>query len=306
MVSGSQLFFVVGGVLWYEVFFFFFQAEDGIRDRDVTGVQTCALPIWRCDDSARWKRRPWKAPETAGSRFAPASGARPRRRSRPRSRTATPPLRSTGSLEPDGDCRMSPEPSMRGSKPTPRTAATTRTPRPPGSRCSFGRSTDKHSATTLWPGPAMPPSLGRRERRGAYMANTELQQGGGERRGVTRSSDSSSRAGLRPTPSTSSWPTSEPSGVGRPAPARDHPAAHPGGPVRAGRGGTEFFTTGSDGKVARWSDRSVVTEARRAEAFEFVTEGRRDRKPRSRPWLSTAVHRYEIAPEAGGCRVIYA
>ena len=26
-------------------FFFFFQAEDGIRDYDVTGVQTCALPI---------------------------------------------------------------------------------------------------------------------------------------------------------------------------------------------------------------------------------------------------------------------
>src|SRR3989449_8331729 len=27
------------------VFFFFFQAEDGIRDVAVTGVQTCALPI---------------------------------------------------------------------------------------------------------------------------------------------------------------------------------------------------------------------------------------------------------------------
>src|SRR5690606_39738246 len=27
-------------------FFFFFQAEDGIRDFHVTGVQTCALPIW--------------------------------------------------------------------------------------------------------------------------------------------------------------------------------------------------------------------------------------------------------------------
>src|SRR5256885_7329545 len=27
------------------VFFFFFQAEDGIRDYKVTGVQTCALPI---------------------------------------------------------------------------------------------------------------------------------------------------------------------------------------------------------------------------------------------------------------------
>src|SRR6266576_2925620 len=28
-------------------FFFFFQAEDGIRDLYVTGVQTCALPILR-------------------------------------------------------------------------------------------------------------------------------------------------------------------------------------------------------------------------------------------------------------------
>src|SRR3712207_8213262 len=26
--------------------YFFFQAEDGIRDIGVTGVQTCALPIW--------------------------------------------------------------------------------------------------------------------------------------------------------------------------------------------------------------------------------------------------------------------
>src|SRR5437773_10246056 len=30
---------------WWNIFFF--QAEDGIRDRDVTGVQTCALPIWK-------------------------------------------------------------------------------------------------------------------------------------------------------------------------------------------------------------------------------------------------------------------
>src|SRR5256886_16816804 len=29
------------------MFFFFFQAEDGIRDLTVTGVQTCALPIFR-------------------------------------------------------------------------------------------------------------------------------------------------------------------------------------------------------------------------------------------------------------------
>src|SRR2546422_3265457 len=30
------------------IFFFFFQAEDGIRDVAVTGVQTCALPISPC------------------------------------------------------------------------------------------------------------------------------------------------------------------------------------------------------------------------------------------------------------------
>src|SRR3712207_7921198 len=33
-------------MMYYLVFyFFFFQAEDGIRDIGVTGVQTCALPI---------------------------------------------------------------------------------------------------------------------------------------------------------------------------------------------------------------------------------------------------------------------
>src|SRR5256885_8608230 len=30
----------------FHFFFFFFQAEDGIRDYKVTGVQTCALPIF--------------------------------------------------------------------------------------------------------------------------------------------------------------------------------------------------------------------------------------------------------------------
>src|SRR5690606_16413413 len=32
---------------WYRYAPFFFQAEDGIRDFHVTGVQTCALPIFR-------------------------------------------------------------------------------------------------------------------------------------------------------------------------------------------------------------------------------------------------------------------
>src|SRR5690349_22769835 len=34
-------------------FFFFFQAEDGIRDLYVTGVQTCALPISNVESTAR-------------------------------------------------------------------------------------------------------------------------------------------------------------------------------------------------------------------------------------------------------------
>src|SRR2546430_13117769 len=34
------------GVALLLLSFFFFQAEDGIRDLTVTGVQTCALPIW--------------------------------------------------------------------------------------------------------------------------------------------------------------------------------------------------------------------------------------------------------------------
>src|SRR5699024_12122006 len=36
--------------------YFFFQAEDGIRDRNVTGVQTCALPI--CSSSFDGLSRP--------------------------------------------------------------------------------------------------------------------------------------------------------------------------------------------------------------------------------------------------------
>src|SRR2546426_7493950 len=41
------------------IFFFFFQAEDGIRDYKVTGVQTCALPIYRagCPGSPRPRTR---------------------------------------------------------------------------------------------------------------------------------------------------------------------------------------------------------------------------------------------------------
>src|SRR5687768_18461213 len=43
--------------------FFFFQAEDGIRDVAVTGVQTCALPIYR---PARNDRREVEGDEEGG------------------------------------------------------------------------------------------------------------------------------------------------------------------------------------------------------------------------------------------------
>src|SRR5689334_24955162 len=46
------------------IFFFFFQAEDGIRDGTVTGVQTCALPILELGDRARPRpgHRHWPEP----------------------------------------------------------------------------------------------------------------------------------------------------------------------------------------------------------------------------------------------------
>src|SRR2546430_3450521 len=58
--------------------FFFFQAEDGIRDLTVTGVQTCALPISdgvREDADLRQPRRPLRRgdlPHRRATRQLPA------------------------------------------------------------------------------------------------------------------------------------------------------------------------------------------------------------------------------------------
>src|SRR5207249_4835315 len=46
-------------------FFFFFQAEDGIRDRNVTGVQTCALPISSCTSAPSRRSAAATGPATA-------------------------------------------------------------------------------------------------------------------------------------------------------------------------------------------------------------------------------------------------
>src|SRR3989454_2307568 len=47
------------------VFFFFFQAEDGIRDYKVTGVQTCALPILVADPRANLDKAVRRVKEAA-------------------------------------------------------------------------------------------------------------------------------------------------------------------------------------------------------------------------------------------------
>src|SRR6266850_4261795 len=55
--------------------FFFFQAEDGIRDYKVTGVQTCALPICRgyrfIGQIAEGRQPPAKEQEIAGDNAIP-------------------------------------------------------------------------------------------------------------------------------------------------------------------------------------------------------------------------------------------
>src|SRR2546430_6259966 len=56
-------------------FFFFFQAEDGIRDLTVTGVQTCALPISAGQGGARVRSpNQGSADQTGGRRRGPSSG----------------------------------------------------------------------------------------------------------------------------------------------------------------------------------------------------------------------------------------
>src|SRR5690606_40246766 len=60
-------------------FVFFFQAEDGIRDFHVTGVQTCALPISpttnRVSSSLPWRARlPRRSPPKSISSWKPERG----------------------------------------------------------------------------------------------------------------------------------------------------------------------------------------------------------------------------------------
>src|SRR6266511_4682511 len=58
---------------------FFFQAEDGIRDFHVTGVQTCALPICRGIRSSRSCRQMELAPPRGTTDLLPPESERMRR-----------------------------------------------------------------------------------------------------------------------------------------------------------------------------------------------------------------------------------
>src|SRR6266481_2506937 len=75
-------------MFFYYSFLFFFQAEDGIRDGTVTGVQTCALPILSCSP-LRWSarcaariRRPDRISTTPSATSTTRRGFRPRTRRR--------------------------------------------------------------------------------------------------------------------------------------------------------------------------------------------------------------------------------
>src|SRR2546430_9980140 len=73
-------------------FFFFFQAEDGIRDLTVTGVQTCAPPISAALEHRRRRRAgtsTHRARRRAGRDDADALRDRPRRAPGARDRKST-------------------------------------------------------------------------------------------------------------------------------------------------------------------------------------------------------------------------
>jgi hypothetical protein len=74
----------------------------------------------------------------------------------------------------------------------------------------------------------------------------------------------------------------------------------PDGPASVG---TTFDSTGANFNGV-FRDRSVVTDATRPRRFMIDTDSRLNRK-RGKPWDVHFVHRYDIAPEAGGSRITY-
>src|SRR5437764_9501373 len=84
--------------------FFFFQAEDGIRDTSVTGVQTCALPIL----AKLTSRKVGTAPPAEAATFSRSASLRSRN-DRPGKASAAaftpPPKREIGRASCRKECR---------------------------------------------------------------------------------------------------------------------------------------------------------------------------------------------------------
>src|SRR2546430_7500100 len=59
------------------IHFFFFQAEDGIRDLTVTGVQTCALPIFNSPTTQKSSAKPQTKVSDSGKVYVVTKGDNP-------------------------------------------------------------------------------------------------------------------------------------------------------------------------------------------------------------------------------------
>src|SRR5271169_1404095 len=98
---------------------FFFQAEDGIRDATVTGVQTCALPIWSPGPPAGVAPPPRPAATRSARPAPPPPPAAPRPApSAPRSGQPAPHTRAApdaASLNPTMVTKRTPAPTRRRS-----------------------------------------------------------------------------------------------------------------------------------------------------------------------------------------------
>ncbi|MGZ4631733.1 MAG: SRPBCC family protein [Actinomycetes bacterium] len=76
------------------------------------------------------------------------------------------------------------------------------------------------------------------------------------------------------------------------------------GPDGVATVGTEFSSTGANGKADTFHDRSVVSEASAPRVFAFGTESRLERK-HGKTWHTHFEHRYELQPAAEGTRITY-
>src|SRR5256884_1203498 len=94
LMTICKIILYIGSIRITYVFFFFFQAEDGIRDVAVTGVQTCALPIctelWAMSRSAI--HRALNLPEPSPDVVAQEGPSPKRREAADESRAFLPPF----------------------------------------------------------------------------------------------------------------------------------------------------------------------------------------------------------------------